>query len=189
MKNIALPCGILSLILLALPIAKAAVIQTNFGTGDGTTPGGAFSSAGNLLSSNLSSAAILSGGTFYRQNDGYPVVAARLYDNALGTAGTTANGDYTVMPNSATIQFNLNGAFNLTEIRTYASWDDGRSGQQYSVKYATAAAPTSFNPLTSITQFNNAESIFPTTQQYDFMSNSYISVPNKDQSSTMVRLT
>ena len=192
MKNIALPCGILSLILLALPVAKAAVVQTNFGTGDGTTTGGAFSSAGNLLSSHLSSAAILTGGTFYRQDSGYPVVVSRLYDDTLGSLGSTGLGDdgeFTVMPNQATLQFDLNGTFNLTTIRTYASWDDGRSGQQYSVKYATAAAPTSFNPLTSITQFNNAESIFPTTQQYDFMSNSYISVPNKDQSSTMVRLT
>lgn len=157
MKNIALPCGILSLILLALPVAKAAVIQTNVGTDDGTTPGGAFSSAGNLLSSNLSSATFLTGGSFYRQNSGYPVVLSRLYDGALGSLGSTGlgnDGNFTVMPNQATIQFDLNGAFNLTTIRTYASWDDGRDGQRYVVKYATAAAPNTFNTLYSLSAFN-----------------------------------
>ena len=190
MKNIALPCGILSLILLALPIAKAAVIQTNFGTGDGTTPGGAFSSAGNLLSSNLSSATFLSGGSFYRQDSGYPVVLSRLYDGALGSLGSTGlgnDGNFTVMPNIATLQFDLNGAFNLTTIRTYASWDDGRDGQQYVVKYATATAPGAFTTLHSVTAYDNTS--FPTTPSYDFSSNQFIQVPDMGTSSTLVTLT
>ena len=189
MKNNAVPFGLLSLVLLALPAAKAAVIQTNFGTGDGTTPGGAFVSAGNLLVSNLSSAAILSGGTFYRQDSGYPVVAARLYDDALGTLGSAGLGDdgeFTVMPNQATIQFNLNGAFDITTIRTYASWDDGRDGQQYVVKYATGAAPSNFTTLHSLSAYDNTS--FPTGLGYDDNFDP-IQVPITDTSSTMVRLT
>ena len=148
----------LSLVLLALPVAKAAVVPTNFGTGDGTTPGGALAPlANNLLATNLSSATFLSGGSFYRQDSGYPVVLSRLYDGALGSLGSTGlgnDGNFTVMPNIATLQFDLNGAFNLTTIRTYASWDDGRDGQQYVVKYATAAAPNTFNTLYSLSAFN-----------------------------------
>ena len=203
MKNIALPCGILSLILLALPIAKAAVIQTNFGTGDGTTPGGAFSSAGNLLSSNLSSATFLSGGSFYRQDSGYPVVLSRLYDGALGSLGSTGlgnDGNFTVMPNIATLQFDLNGAFNLTEIRTYASWDGARDGQKYVVKYATAAAPGSFAPgifttLHSVSAYDNVDEIFPLREVdiYDDETGEPTGqkqmVPDTSISSTLVTLT
>jgi MYXO-CTERM domain-containing protein len=195
MKIKATPFGMLSLVLLTLPVAKAAVIQTNFGTGDGTTPGGAFSSAGNLLSSNLSSASFLSGGSFYRQASGYPVVLSRLYDGALGSLGSTGlgnDGNFTVMPNQATLQFDLNGAFNLTTIRTYASWDDGRDGQRYVVKYATAAAPGSFAPgafttLHSVIAYDNTS--FPTTSSYDFSSNQFIQVPDTATSSTLVTLT
>ena len=54
MKNKATPFGMLSLVLLALPVAKAAVVQTNAGTGDGTIPGGTFAPlANNLLATNL----------------------------------------------------------------------------------------------------------------------------------------
>jgi hypothetical protein len=142
------------------------VIQTNYnttnGTGGGTftsgnTPGGAFVSAGNLLSSNLSSATVLSGGAFYRQDTGYPVVLSRLYDGSLGSHGSTglgSDGNFTVMPNVATIQFDLDAAFDLTVIRTYASWGTGRDGQRYAVKYATADDPTNFLNLYTVSQYN-----------------------------------
>jgi hypothetical protein len=189
MKNKATPFGILALVFLAMPVANAAVIQTNFGTGDVTIPGGAFVSEGNLLSSNLSSATFLPGGSFYRQDSGYPVVLSRLYDGALGPLsadGLGGTGDYSVFPNNATLQFNLDGAFNLTTIRTYASWDDGRDGQRYVVKYATAAAPDTFTTLYSLSAFDNTS--FPTREDFD-ENGDPIQVPNTDTSSTMVRLT
>jgi MYXO-CTERM domain-containing protein len=188
MKIKATPFGMLSLVLLALPVANAAVVRINFGTGDGTTPGGAFVSAGNLLATNLSSASFLSGGTFYFN----PADLTRLYDNALGTPG--GYSAFTVTPNIATLQFNLTGAFNLTEIRTYASWDSGRDGQQYVVKYATAAAPSSFTTLHSVSAYDNAIAIFPTESREveDDSGNGtgvYEEVPITDTSSTLVTLT
>ena len=189
MKNKATPLGMLSLVLLSLPVANAAVIQTNFGTGDGTTPGGAFASAGNLLATNLSSATFLSGGSFYRQDSGYPVVLSRLYDGnlgSLGSAGLGSTGNFTVMPNQATIQFDLNGAFNLTTIRTYASWSAGRDGQSYVVKYATAAAPGTFTTLRSVSAYDNTS--FPTEEGSDDDGNP-IDVPITNTTSTLVTLT
>jgi MYXO-CTERM domain-containing protein len=192
MKIKATPFGMLSLVLLALPVAKAAVVQTDVGTGDGTTPGGAFVSAGNLLATNLSSAA--STGTFYSN---YSVVLSRLYDGdlgSLGSAGLGLTGDFTVMPNQATIQFDLNGAFNLTTIRTYASWSAGRDGQRYVVNYATAAAPGIFTTLHSVSAYDNAIAIFPTESREveDDSGNGtgvYTQVPITDTSSTLVTLT
>ena len=178
----------LSLVILALPVAKAAVVQTNFGTGDGTIPGGTFASAGNLLVSNLSSASTLANGNFL---DPYSNLE-RLYNNDLGTAGNFGNAAV-VMPNIATLQFNLNGAFNLTEIRTYASWDDGRDGQKYVVKYATAAVPGTFTTLHSLTKFDNAN--FPLLVDedvYDDDGETLIGtrkVPDTSISSTLVTLT
>ncbi len=188
MKNKATPFGMLSLVLLSLPVAKATVVQTGFGTGDGTTPGGAFVSAGNLLVSNLSSASTLANGNFL---DPYSNLE-RLYNNDLGTAGNFGNAAV-VMPNIATLQFNLNGAFNLTEIRTYASWDDGRDGQKYVVKYATAAAPGTFTTLHSLTKFDNAN--FPLLVDEDVYGADGETVigtrkvPDKSISSTLVTLT
>jgi MYXO-CTERM domain-containing protein len=191
MKIKATPFGMLSLVLLALPVANAAVVsQTNFGTGDGTTPGGAFVSAGNLLATNLSSAA--STGTFYGS---YSVVLSRLYDGNLGSLGSAdlgLTGNFTVMPNVATLQFDLNGAFNLTTIRTYASWSAGRDGQKYVVKYATAAAPGTFTTLHSVSAYDNAN--FPTESREveDDSGNGtgvYEEVPITDTSSTLVTLT
>jgi MYXO-CTERM domain-containing protein len=186
MKIKATPFGMLSLVLLALPVANAAVVRINFGTGDGTTPGGAFSSAGNLLATNLSSAA--STGTFYDEtNPSFAVVLSRLYDGQFGTPGAAAA--VFVMPNEATLQFNLNGAFNLTTIRTYASWDSDRDGQRYVVKYATAAAPTTFTTLHSVSAYDNTS--FPDVDSGQTDDNDQpIMVPNDESvSSTLVTLT
>jgi len=164
--------------------APAAVIQTNYGTGNGSTPGGTFVTAGNLLATNLSSAT--STGTFYGN---YSVVLSRLYDGdlgSLGSAGLGLTGNYTVMPNVATLQFDLTGAFNLTTIRTYASWSSGRDGQRYVVNYATAAAPSTYVALRSLNAFDNTS--FPTREDYDDDSNP-IQVPITDMSSTLVTLT
>ena len=138
--------------------APAAVVQTNYSTSDSSIPGGSFVTTNNLLATNLTSSS--HSGSFYTEQTGnWPVVVGRLYDGQLGpNGGETASGEnkttYSVMPNTATIQFDLNGAFDLTEIRTYASWDSGRDAQDYVVKYATSAAPTTFNILHDLDAFN-----------------------------------
>lgn len=66
------------------------------------------------------------------------------------------------MPGLATNQFDFGEAFDLTSIRTYASWDSGRNGQGYIVNYATAAAPSQFQALHTVANWNNDDSIFPT---------------------------
>lgn len=146
----------LQIFILSLPLSTAATIQTNYGTGDGTTPGGQFLINGNLLTTSLTSAS--RSGTFYREDSGYTVALGRLYDNALGPSGSGglgSDGNYTVMPNHATIRFDLNGSYDIVAIRTYASWDDGRSGQGYTVYIATSANPTTFFALHTVAPFNN----------------------------------
>lgn len=174
---------------LAAPTAWGVIIQTNTGTGDGSIPGGSFEPTGNLLTNHLVSATRT--GSFYREDSGYTVDLARLGDGDLGPAGTSGlggDGRYTVMPGTAVIQFNFDAAYDLTRIRSYASWDDGRSGQSYTVKYATAADPFNFVTLYALTPFNNAESIFPLREDYDWQTDQTIMVPDTSVSSTMVEL-
>lgn len=169
-------------------LAGAATVQTNYGDGEGNVPGGAFNPSGNLLSTHLAS--VSATGSYYRQSSGYAVVPSRLYDGTLGplsSDGLGNDGNYTIMPNLATIQFNFAAAYDLTRIRTYASWDSGRSGQRYTVKYATADAPLSFVTLMAISQYNNTS--FPMRDQYDFNTFSMIQVPDENISSTLVELT
>jgi hypothetical protein len=175
---------------LSLPLAKAAIIQTNTGTGDGTTPGGALATTGNLLATNLDS--VSRSGTFYREGSGYTVALDRLYDGVLGPSGSSglgSDGRYTVMPNQAVIRFDFDGAYDITSIRTYASWDDGRSGQGYTVQVATASAPLVFTTLHTVSPFNNDSSVFPLNEDYDFETNTTIWTPDTRLSSTMVALT
>lgn len=175
---------------LAIPTAWGAIIQTNLGTGDGSIPGGSFLTDGNLLSGHL--AAATRTGSFYREDSGYNVDLARLGDGELGTAGAAGlggDGRYTVMPGSAVIQFDFDAAYDLTHIRSYASWDDGRSGQGYTVKYATAADPYNFVTLYALAPFNNAASVFPLREDYDWEADQIIMVPDTSVSSTLVELT
>ena len=179
-----------SLVLAAimLPCARATVIQTNLGTGDGTTPGGSFVTSGSLLSTNLDSATRT--GSFYREDSGYAVSLSRLSDGELGSLGSSGlggDGAYTVMPNIAVIQFDLDEPFNLTKIRTYASWDDGRSGQGYVVKFAAAADPLTFITLHTVANWNNDISIFPLRESFDMDGNS-ITIPDPDNSTTLTTL-
>jgi hypothetical protein len=120
------------------------------------------------------------------------VELSRLSDGVLGPLGSTGlggDGAYTVMPGVATIQFDLAGAFDLTAIRTYASWDDGRSGQGYVVKYATSVDPLTFNTLHTVTNWNNHISIFPTREETDWDTFETYEVPNTDTSTTLTTLT
>ena len=134
--------------LLGFPaLAAGAVIQTNWATGDGSLPGGSsIVHATNLLHTCLTSATRTGAGElnpgdlyFYRENNGtgYNVDLARLYDGEFGVAGAVSSAS--VLPNqvSLTFAFNLRASaagYNLTTIRTYAGWDSGRDGQQYTVE-------------------------------------------------------
>lgn len=174
---------------LTLPGA-AAILQGNYGTGDEQIPGGTLITAGNLLATNLTSASRT--GSFYREDSGYTVSLERLYDGDFGTIGSTglgSDGHYTVMPGVATIRFQFDGAFSISSIRTYASWDSGRSGQQYTVRYATASAPSNFITLYSLAAFNNADSAFPVYEDYDPETGNVVYRPDTSISSTLVELT
>ena len=180
---------VLVLAALALPCAHAAVVQVNDGTGDGTTPGATFVTSSNLLSSHLDSATRT--GTFYREDSGYTVALSRLFDGDLGPLGSSGlggDGAYTVMPGVATIQFDLDGAYDLTAIRTYASWDSGRSGQGYVVKYAIAEDPGNFITLHTVADWNNDLSVFPLVESYDDFIGT-IFVPDTSVSTTLTTLT
>jgi hypothetical protein len=175
---------------LVAPLCHAAVVQTNTGTGNGSIPGGTFVTTGNLLATHLDSAT--RSGSFYRETSGYTVNLNRMFDGQLGPMGSSGlgnDGAYTVMPDIAVLQFNLSAAFNLTSIRTYASWDLGRSGQGYVVKYATTADPSTFNTLATVTNFNNDTSIFPLQESYDPFTMERTYTRNTDQSSTLITLT
>ena len=151
-------------------LASGAVVQTNYGTGDGTLPGGsAIVAADNLLSTSLASASRTGADDltpdnqyFYGEDNGgsIPVVLSRLYDGQFGAAGGVSSAS--VLPNQVSITFNLDllvspAGYDLSSIRTYAGWDSGRDGQQYTVDYATASDPGTFLPLASVTRFDNTD--------------------------------
>lgn len=168
--------------------AQAGVIQTNFGTSDDTVPGGPFDPSGNILATNLLSASAT--GSFYRQDSGYAVVVSRLYDGILGplsSSGLGLDGRDTVMPNVATIQFDLDAPYDIAAIRTYASWDSGRDGQQYTVSYATALSPSTYTTLVAISRFDVTD--FPLREEYDWETGEPIMVPDEDFATTLVQLT
>lgn len=94
---------------------------------------------------------------FYREESGYTVDLARLYDGQFGPAG--GEPSYSVLPNVVSLTFTFNttvntAGYNLSAIRTFAGWDDGRDGQAYTVEYSTAASPAVFVALATVTRFD-----------------------------------
>ena len=91
-----------------------------------------------------------------------------LADGAFGPSGNSSNGAgvAVVAPqDGATITFNLDVSANptgytLTQLTTFASWDRGRDGQEYSVSYSKVTAPTTFLSLASVPQFNPDVPVF-----------------------------
>jgi hypothetical protein len=155
--------------------AVAAPIQTNYGTGDGSIPGGAMPTS-NLLATNLVSASRTGTGDafFYREESGFNVDLARLYDGQFGTAGGYVA--FTVMPNVVSLTFDLNLAtrptgYDIASIKTYASWDSGRDGQAYTVQYSTATNPTQFSLLATVSRFDNTN--FPQVPNPMYMHGGY----------------
>ena len=158
-----------SVILASSGIANATVTQTN---NFNDTVAGLPVSNTDLLQTNLSS--IVTTGAFtstYNNLSG-------LVNGLLGTPGT-AGGSECLAPwaagalgtnPAAYITFNLNTTSNPTgydifSIDTFASWDSNRDGQEYSVLYSTASAPTTFLPFYSITAFNPASAAGTRTTQ------------------------
>ena len=185
-------------------LASGAVVQTNSGTGDGSLPGSSpIVAADNLLSTRLASAtrtgadAINPGDLyFFNENDGagYIVDLARLKDGEFGAAGP--NSSASVMPNQVSLTFNFDllaspAGYNLSTIKTYAGWDSGRDGQQYTVQYSTAADPLVFLALASVSRFDNTNFPLIEVDIQDDEGNSTGDtewVPDRDQSSSLVQL-
>lgn len=151
---------------LAVASAQVTIVQTNY-VANGTVPASFEISSVDLLQTNLDSAtrtgAPGSGNTyFYREDSGYTVDLSRLSDGAFGTAGSTGlgnDGNYTVMPNNVTLTFDFDittntAGYTLTSIRTYAGWDTGRDGQDYTIQYSLVDAPATYLDLIDIAQYN-----------------------------------
>jgi hypothetical protein len=73
--------------------------------------------------------------------------------------GGEASSVASVFPSDVSITFGLDlvskpDGFSIKSIKTYASWDDGRDGQEYTVQYATVANPTTFIAIGSAARFN-----------------------------------
>lgn len=182
-------------------LASGAVVQTNYGTGDGTLPGGSsIVAANNLLSTSLASASRTGDGVpnpgnlyFYREDSGYAVDLTRLYDGQFGAAGAVSSAS--VLPNQTSLTFSFDllanpAGYNLTSIRTYAGWDSGRDGQQYTVEYSTASDPGTFLALASVSRFDNTD--FPIEEGYVWDNQLEDMVPglveDKSKASTLVWL-
>jgi hypothetical protein len=184
-------------------LASGAVVQTNYGTGDGSLPGGSpIVAANNLLSTRLASATRTGAGVpnpgdlyFYDENGGtYNVDLARLYDGQFGEAGGIPSAS--VLPNQVSLTFNFDlsasaAGYDLTSIRTYAGWNADRDGQQYTVEYSTAADPLVFLALASVSRFDNTNFPLISTEIEDengSPTGQFADVPDTGQSSTQVWL-
>jgi hypothetical protein len=75
----------------------------------------------------------------------------------------------------------------LSTIQTYAGWDSGRDGQQYTVEYSTVAAPGTFLSLATASRFDTTS--FPLTNPvYDddgFETGEFSA--NRDEAATLVQ--
>ena len=175
-------------------LSMGSVTEVHYGTGDGAVPGGVFTTGQNLLQTSLASVTIIpvaGQDSFYWNAPTRDT--ERLYDGILGNAGNSGQGgsdSNSVMLNVVTLQFNLDTSnnptgFSLNEIKTYASWDSGRSGQGYSVKVNTVQAPSVFNLLYRVDDWNNTQ--FPVITE-DFGDGPF-SYADKSLSSTLTVLT
>lgn len=183
--------------LASIELSMGSVTEFHYGTVDGTVPGGVFTTGQNLLQTSLASVEIIpvaGQDSFYGNTPTRDTT--RLYDGILGNAGLVGQGGPAVMPNVVTLQFNLNTinnptGFSLNEIKTYASWDSGRSGQGYSVKVSTVQDPSAFSLLYQVNPWNNT--VFPLVEreEWDSETNQVVTVtyPDEEFSSTLTVLT
>ena len=160
--------------LASIDLSLGSVTEFQYGTGDGAVPGGVFTTGQNLLQTSLASVTIIpvaGQDSFYWNTPTRDTT--RLYDGILGNMGTSGQGgldSHSVMLNVITLQFNLNTinnptGFSLNEIKTYASWDSGRDKQGSLVKVSTVQAPSVFNLLYEVKNWENTQ--FPViTEDY-----------------------
>jgi hypothetical protein len=100
-------------------------------------------------------------GSFTEESTGgTPVLTDGAFPSPLtrGDAGGFQFGAFATGGNTGgtSLTYTLASPSNLTGITVYGGWqDDGRDEQSYSILYATAAAPTTFLPLTTV-RFNPA---------------------------------
>lgn len=183
------------LLLTPAPVAAQSVIQTNYGTGDGTVPGPYGVSNTDLLQTSLATPATYAGGTFYRFGDPeYESYLTLLTNGTFGEPGGVPSAS--VLPDNTTLTFWLDttaspAGYTLSSIRTYAGWNSGRDGQQYTVKYSLVGAPNDFITLTTTSRFDNTN--FPTSieNRFNFDTFQYedVVVTDTSESSTLIELT
>jgi PEP-CTERM motif len=161
--------ALIGIIEVTSPNANATITQTN--NFNDTVVGLPVSST-DLLQTNLSS--LTTTGAFNGTFNNF----SGLTNGLLGTPGTTG-GSECLAPwavgalgtnLAATLTFNLNTTssptgYDIFSIDTFASWNSNRDGQEYSVLYAKASAPTTFLPFYSIAAFNPASPADPRTTQ------------------------
>ncbi len=140
-----------------LGLTATAFAQINLATsfsGDGSI----FSvSSTDLFQTKLASLTAGGAGTFYPGTGDI----TRLANGLFGAAGNlgAAWGESVAPGSGTTITFGLDLAaspagYTLTNIKTYAGWDVGRDGQEYTISFSTASAPATFATLIAVPYYN-----------------------------------
>jgi hypothetical protein len=132
------------------PLLQAAVVVTpesRVGAGSVFS----VSSADLLQSSTVTSAGLVAV---------FSSAPTELIDGEFGASGESGFGE-SVAPfdSNSSVTFTLDLAvspagYSLTRLDSYASWNSGRDGQEFTVAYSTVTAPDTFIPLVTIPQFN-----------------------------------
>jgi len=137
---------------LLLPLAA----QIQISTSESASNSPLTVSSTDLLQTNLSS--IASSGSFL---PAFSPNTLTLLTNGQFGAGGNSFADTVGPQNGATITFSLDltapgasGGYSISSISTYTGWDSGRDGQEYTVAFSTASAPSIFTTITSTGQLN-----------------------------------
>lgn len=106
-----------------------------------------------LLQTSLSSATL--GGS---AGLGYTGTVPLLYDGTFGAPGSDYDTSV-AFEGGAEVTFNFNTTlspqgYNISSISTFASWDSGRDGQEYTISYSLVGSPTTFNNVYTLPQFD-----------------------------------
>ena len=132
-----------------LPSGGAAVVITTNNINDGSVY---TVSNSDLFQTNLSSVTSTGGFAGFANNS-----LSLLTNGSFGAPNTS--GVDSVAPDGATITFSFDLlanplGYDITGLTTYAGWDSGRDGQEYTVSYSTVSAPNTFQTLVMVPQFN-----------------------------------
>ncbi|QEH31648.1 PEP-CTERM motif protein [Aquisphaera giovannonii] len=154
-------CFLTGLAILTLGVAAPAggpaavradvVVATDFKFG----PDSAYPvSNADLLQTNLASIATTGNYSYFSGNTPAPLV-----DGNFGQSGPANQDEFVAMEAGATITFHLDvsvntAGYSLARLDSFASWDAGRDGQEYTVEYSTVSDPTAFLQLVTIPFYN-----------------------------------